>query len=246
VAYQELLRRHLPSGLVHASDDFSGLDLILLSSFTVMDGELAAKLQAFVERGGVLVATARTATRNRNNHVIAQTPPGLLADLFGLTVEEFGRLDEPILNLQTGDGEFPVGAGYEILKLQGAKPLARWSPAINGIPHAAPGEVAAAHHSVGHGSAIYIGTYLSEKNVSSLLQLVLQHVLVEPLARADDLVEITCRRSPQRSLLFLLNHYPQPKTVTALPHGSDLLSGQPCTDQVELPAFGVAIIEEGA
>jgi len=245
LAIAHLLSRHIPVGLVDASDAFDGLDLILLPSFTLMDEALAARLRAFVERGGVLVATARTATRNRDNQVIAQTPPGPLAELFGATVEEFGKLNTPLLNLELSSGQsLPAGGAYEILQPRGAEPLATWSKTAHGEPHAAPGEAAVTLHRIGKGAAIYIGTYLAEENAGALLDLLLERAAIAPLAQADAFVEITCRRAPDRTLFFLLNHNPREAQVTGLPPGTDLLSGQPCDGTWMLPAYGVAIVEQ--
>jgi beta-galactosidase len=243
LAYRELLSRHLPVGLVDAADSFDGLDLIIIPSFICMDEALASRLRAFVERGGVLAATARTATRDRNNHVISQTPPGLLAALFGATVEEFGKLSSGLMNLEAVSGErIPVGAAYEILEARGAEVVAKWSKVADGSPHAAPAEAAITLNRVGKGAAIYFGTYFSEENLAQLVDQVLKHAAITPLAKADELVEITCRHSSECKLFFVLNHYPQEKTILNLPEGAELLSEKPCNGQITLPAYGVAII----
>lgn len=245
LSYTELLSRHLPVGLVDSADSFDGLEFILIPSFVLMDEDLAARLRAFVERGGVLVATARTATRDRNNHVIDQTPPGLLADLFGATVEEFGKLNTPLLNLELNSGgSLPVGAAYEILQLRGAEVLAHWSATTNGSPHAAPGEAAITLNRVGKGAAIYVGTYFSEENLAALLDVLLSQSTIKPLAKAEPFVEILCRHAKDRRLVFILNHYPKEQKVTELPNGIDLLTNTPCGGELTLPAYGVAIIEQ--
>jgi len=245
LAYADLLSRHIPVGVVDASDSFDGLDLMVIPSFVLMDEDLAARLRAFVERGGVLVATARTAMRNRNNHVIDRTPPGLLAELFGATVEEFGKLNAPLLNLEMATGEsLPVGAGYEILQPRGAETLARWSAIADGSPHAAPGEAAITLNRIGKGAAIYVGTYFSEANTAALISLLLGQCPVAPLAKADPFVEITCRHAADRRLFFVLNHNPKEASVTGLPSGTDLISGQSCKGKLTLPAYGVAIVEQ--
>ena len=245
LAYADLLARHIPVGVVDASDSFDGLDLIVIPSFVLMDEDLAARLRAFVERGGVLAATARTATRNRNNHVLSITPPGLLAELFGATVEEFGKLDTPLLHLEpTTGGSLPAGARYEILQPQGAEVLARWSATADGSPHAAPGAAALTLNRVGKGAALYVGTYFSEANTAALIGLLLEQCPIAPLAEADAFVEITCRHAVDRELLFILNYNPKETTVTALPGGTELLTGQPCNGQLTLPAYGVAIVEQ--
>ena len=241
--FRQMLMAHLPSGLVDAADSFAGLKLLVVPSFVAMDEDLAARLTQWVERGGVLVATARTATRDRNNHIISQTPPGLLGELFGVRIEEFGALPSPILNLEVGGEGIPAGAGYEILQPRGAQILAKWSAPCDGSPYATTGEAAITLNRFGQGAAIYLGSYFSAQNAAPLLALLREYAPISPLGEADEFVEITCRHSAERRLIFALNHTGQAQNVEALPQGLELLSGQNCDGALQLPPYGVAIVE---
>ncbi|MBD3241062.1 MAG: cellulase family glycosylhydrolase [Chitinivibrionales bacterium] len=238
----ELLRRHLPAGFVDARDSFEGLQMIIVPSFELIDSELASRLRRFVRDGGTLVATARTATRDRDNRVLAHTPPGPLAGVFGLTVEEFGKLDTPLLQLQAGVYNIPAGNAYEILNLQTAQPLAVWGVAEDGGPHAAPMRPAAAMNVLGDGRAVYVGTYVTDENAHLLADLLLKQVSITSLGLADEYVEITCREAADRTLFFVLNHYPEHKSARGLPEGTELISGEHCGGVVELEPYGVAIV----
>jgi beta-galactosidase len=244
VAYGELWKRHMPVGLVHTADAFDGLRLVVLPSMPMMDDGLAGRLRAFVEGGGVLIVTARTAIKDRNNQVIAQTPPGALAELCGATVEEFGRLEEGELTLRMMSTIVPAGQGYEVLKLRGASAAATWQAPADGSPCAATGQPGVAVHHVGKGVAVYVGTYLSEHNVAAVTDLALSYATIRPLAKAAEYVEVTRRTGGGRALTFVLNHYAAPQTVRGLPNGKALLGNQPREGEVELPAWEVAVIEE--
>jgi hypothetical protein len=63
------------------------------------------------------------------------------------------------------------------------------------------------------------------------------------LAEADEFVEVTCRYCADRKLWFMLNHYQQAKSISGLRSGVELLSGQPCSGQLQLPPYGVAFVE---
>jgi beta-galactosidase len=240
--YGNLLHRHLPAGLVYTQDMFDGLSVLFIPSFVLMDETLTTKLETFTRNGGIVVATARTATRNRKNQVIAQTPPGLLSNLFGMTVEEFGKLNSPALEMVTAKGKIPAGSAYEVIKLKTAKALAHWNSYADNGPHAAPRTPAITMNRFGKGKAIYIGTYLSNDNVSALLDIILGESTLVPFASADPYVEITCRHAFDRRIHFVLNHYPLPKKVTGLPKGTDLLAGKECKGTISLDPYGVAII----
>ena len=244
LAYRELWLRHLPCGLIQSADSFEGLKLLVWPSGPLMDSALAERMRKFVQEGGVLVVTARSATRNRDNQVIAQTPPGLLADLCGVTVEEFGKLEPGEMLLTVGGVPVQSGAGYEILSLNGAEAESDWLPMAGDGPSAVAGKPAIAVHSVGKGVAMYVGTFLSEANIDAILDLAMGYTDIHPLARTAKGVEVTRRYGPGCRLLFLVNHTRQHQSVEDLPEGMDLLSEKACPGQLTLPPFGVAIIEE--
>ena len=244
-AYRELWRRHLPAGLIHTADRFDGLALLVLPSMPMMDERLCEKLRAFVAGGGVLLVTARTAIKDRNNQVISRTPPGLLAELCGVTVEEFGRLEEGALSVQLGGAPVPSGRGYEILAPTEAEAVGRWLAPADGAPHAAADRPAVSARKVGQGTVLYVGTYLCDANVAAVIDLAGSHATLQPLAEADDFVEVVRRKAAGRALTFVLNHYARPQIVRGLPEGTDLLGERPCPGQIELGPWEVAVVAEG-
>lgn len=242
-AFHEMWNRHLPCGLVHAEDSLAGLKFIYVPSFVMMDEALAGKLAEFVRGGGVLLTTARTATRNRDNRVISQSAPGLLREVFGVTIEEFGKLNHAAMKFKLAGRNLPAGPYYEVLGLHGAKAKGKWMALQDGGPHGATGTPAVAINSFGKGKAIYIGTYLDDKNVADIFDLALGLADIAPLAKADPYVEIACRAGRKGKLTFVLNHYAQPKQVSGLPKGANLISGKQCGGRITVEPFGVAVIE---
>lgn len=243
-AYREFWKRHLPAGLVSAQDSFDGLKLLVLPSMLMMDEKLAGKLTRFVEGGGVLVVTARSATKNRDNQCIAQTPPGLLAALCGVEMVEFGTAKPDEFKIELGGpASIPGGPLYEVLHLRGAQSMGRWAAPANYGPCAQAGEVAVSLNRVGKGVAIYVGTFLTDQNAKAVMDLALAHAKITPLGQAPEAVELTRRRDGSRSLIFALNHYPTPQSIRTSA-GMELISGTMCDGNLDLPPYGVAVIEE--
>jgi beta-galactosidase len=243
-AYREFWNRRIPAGFVNIADSFARLDVIIVPSFTLIDETLASKLTDFARAGGTVVALARTATRDRRNQVLDITPPGFLHELFGITVEEFGKLNHgSIVKVRTGAKRLLPVCAYEILKPSTARPLATWSATDDGGPHAAAGKPAITVSRIGKGQGMYIGTYLTKENAEGMIGEVLKQVKLPVLGNADPGVEITCRFSEARRLYFVLNHFAVAKEATGLPPGVDLLSGKKCAGTLRLPGYGVAIIE---
>ncbi len=244
LAYEHLWRQHLPCGAVDARDDFAGLKLIVVPSMPMIDDDLAGRLRAFVEAGGTLLVTARSFVRDRNNHVLAETPPGRVSDWMNVTCEEFGRVGAGELAFPLGDVKAPAGPAYEILQPQGAEVLATWNRRLDGAPSAATGQPAMTVATLGAGKAYYLGTFLTPDNTPAVLNAVLAGADIPPLAEAEPLVEVTRRRHDSGAFTFVLNHYPRPAGVDGLPAGTDLLTGAPSTGSLMLEPFGLAVIEE--
>jgi beta-galactosidase len=242
--FRELQKRHLACGLVNAADSFDGLKLLILPGFVLMDDALAQKLKDFVSAGGIVVVSARTATRTRDNGVFSVTAPALLNEFFGITVEEFGTKDP--LSLKLGNKSLALESYYEILKplpVRGAKTLARWNALPDGSPHAAPGEASLTANRFGKGSAYYLGTHFGAENTGPILEKILSGAAIQPLGSAAEGVEITCRKNKDRRFLFLLNHTGKSQKTSGLSSGKNLLTGKTTGRQISLSPYGVAVIE---
>ena len=246
-AYRELWRRQLPGGMIAAQDSFEGLRLLVCPSLPLMDEQLAGKLAAFVREGGVLIATARTACKDRNNQVLAITQPGPLAEVFGATVQESGKIDAGAYAMAMTEGE-PLASGpyYEILATQAASALATWQvpPAVG--PTSAAGQPAVSANRYGKGLAIYVGTYMTDANERQIMDWALAHANLEPLGQAAEAVEMVRRRKNGVSLMFVLNHRPDKQVVKLTRGGTDLLTGRAVDGEVEMEPYGVAVIEENS
>ncbi|MFW6062269.1 MAG: beta-galactosidase [Planctomycetota bacterium] len=242
-AYRQLWERHLPCGLVDARDRLDGLKLAIVPSMPLIDEALIERLRRFVHGGGTLLVTARSAIRDRNNRVLASTPPGPLADLVGATVEEFGAVPPESLHMTLDTSRVPCGPACEILSPRGGQCVATWSAPAEAGPSAAADQPAVITRKVGKGQAIYVGTYLTDANAAALMDFALAEPDVQPLAHADPYVEVTCRRDTKRRLILAMNHYGRSKKLRHVPAGIELITGQPCEGAWELEPYGVAIID---
>lgn len=221
--------RNIPCGFASPADDFTRAKVAFVPHLPVWDEAWTPGVEAFVEAGGVLVVGARSATRDRNNHVLTETPPGPLADLCGVEIVESGRLPAPGANAllsgpifqveRTSQGraaesarrrhfiEIPGGEpveaahGYEVLApSEGTEVLARWSSRF------LAGQPAATRRRRGLGSVVYIGAFLTPELTDRLLGPILAEAGASPiLAGAPYGVEITTRSKPGLTLTFVQN-----------------------------------------
>lgn len=243
-----LLALHLPAGLVHAHDRFDGLEVIFLPSFGHVSSTLAGKLERFVRRGGCLICTAGTGTRDLANRALATTPPGPLVDVLGATVEETGYFRSPLLHIETDDGTVvPAPLGYEILQpAPDTEIFAAWQfispPATDRQPHPAIGRAAitARHHGRGH--AFLVGAWVTATTAEPLVRWLARTCKWTSLATASAGVTIRRRVSARHALWFVLNHTLVPQRASGLPRGTDLISGRRVGPELTLPPLGVVVI----
>jgi len=224
-------------GYVNPADRFEGLALLVVPHLSMCDQHLATKLTDYVKEGGTLLIGARTATKNVDNAVIAETPPGLLRDLAGITVEEYGMHPEKYYRISLGEEAMPA-LWYEVLRPGLAEILGVWRGGhIDGEP-------AVSLRRLEKGQVIYVGTYLTRETAEWIARLAVQQAGVVPLLTGVPApVEVTLRESAERKLLFLLNHDEWARSVAGLPAGLDLLGGASVPEEMELAPRQVVIIE---
>ncbi|MBM3213075.1 beta-galactosidase, partial [Candidatus Poribacteria bacterium] len=165
-------------GCVHPYDDLSGLKLYIIPHWVIIKPEWIPKLKQFAESGGILIIGARTGTRDINNNVIAETPPGLLTDLCGATIEEYGKCNDQKnrpLYIRFGNEETPAQIWYEVLQPKTAQIIATWNGRhINGMP-------AITSQCIGKGQVIYIGTYMVHQLIHQIFPVWIENAGLKPI-----------------------------------------------------------------
>ena len=230
------------TGCIHPGDNLDGVKLLVIPHWTIFRKEWVANLEQFVERGGLLVIGARTATKDEHNNVVAETLPGLLRGLVGATVEEYGRQNAPEqrpLNLDIDRQTVHTKWWYEQLRPDAdTQVLSHWNSR-----HLA-GSAGITLHPVGKGAVVYVGTYLTQDIMMSLLDLLASRLAIQPVwPNLPDGVNAVLRWNGERKLWFLINFNDCPATIPDAPEGLDLLSNQPVKGALQLAAYGVAVVQ---
>jgi len=228
-------------GCVHPADDLAGIKLYIIPHWAMFDPAWAPNLEAWVREGGTLVIGARTATRDLHNNVVAETIPGCLRALAGVTVEEYGsqiRPDQRPLTMQLDGETIATSLWYEQLHLEGdTETFAAWS-----TRHLA-GTPAISRRRFGHGHVFYVGAYLTPEVMAGIGPKLAEISAVQPLWPAPHGVEVVCREVEDKRLWFFLNHTEDTVTIDPAPAGENLITGTAITGTLALPARGVAIVK---
>jgi len=238
----EFFKRGWSSGCVHPEDDLTGIKLYVIPHWIIFRSEWLPNLRRFVEGGGVLVIGARTATKDEHNNVVADTLPGLLREMAGLTVEEYGRQNAPDqrpLYLDFGPRSVHTRWWYEqLLPDEGTETLASWSSR-----HLA-GSAGVTLRALGKGTVVYVGTYLNQDVIAALLNVLQPRLDLEAAwPGLPEGVKAVVRENSERKLVFLINFNDHPVVVPSAPEGLDLTSNRQVRGELCLEAYGVSVIE---
>lgn len=220
--HDALVERGWQAGFVHPSDDLSDVRLYVFPHWVIVEPAWIERLAAWVEAGGTLVVGARTGTRDANNHVLRVPPPGPLADLAGVRVDEYGRQNgrARLHRFSFAGSEIDSAHWYERLTpAPRTETIGRWT-----TRHLA-GTSAVTRRRQGAGSVVYVGTYLERAVIDAVLD-VLGTDVMAPLGPVPDGVLRIIRRNERRRLTFLVNGSDETRSVVAPKGARPLLKSE--------------------
>ncbi len=242
--YSEFHRRNIAVDFVGLSDELAAYDLVFAPMVFLVNDELVAKLRAYVENGGVLLATMRSGVKDWNNGVLSEMLPGPFGRVFGIQIPDYDCLRGVTQGVRYEGIEETVSLWADIIETAGAAPVAVYAkdyyadrPAIT-------------EHAWEAGTAYYVGTELGDAVRRRLVARVLESAGIENGYDTPDGVEAVVRSSDRGEVLFLLNHTDQAQIVpfpdawrpALLP--DDAAPGESEEDLV-LPAFEIALFTRG-
>jgi beta-galactosidase len=207
--YQNFWGRGIPVDVISNDRELSTYAIVVLPMHWIMTPPFAAKLRAFVEAGGTLVATYDTAMANESNLMLLGGWPGEgLGDVFGLWVEEVDRhaqgTPRAIAGLPGKGGDVAT-----ILHLTGAKSIATFAEDFYS------GQAAVTVNTFGKGRAYFVGTRLDAEASAALYAKVIAEAKVKSILDGDLPAGVTAqlRGAGDEAFVFLLNFSSEKKTV---------------------------------
>ncbi len=235
-----LFRLHVPTDQVWPSSDWNGYRVLIAPHLKMIDQQMVVKFDEFVRAGGMLVIGAQSGIKNRNLHMVQQTPPGLLRKLAGVEVEDWTTLQaDETRELAFSTGQTLSLRGFvEKLRLRGAEAIANWTCADDLLANAP----AITIHTVGKGKVVYIAGYCADDAAKTLSQWLIEQITFTPIVEADPNVELIIREGKRHDYLWFLNHSGETQFIVT-PPGLDLITQQPVETKVKLEPRGVAIVE---
>jgi beta-galactosidase len=238
--YNALFRAGINVDLISPEADLSGYKLVLAPDLVILPDARARKLIAYVEQGGVLMTDARTGVKDENNLAHERTLPGLLSDVLGIEIEEYGALQDkayPVFSDRLFEDTLTATHYVDWVTPKGAEVMAAYDQwHLDSF-------AAVTRHEAGRGVAWYVGTVFQE---DAFYDHLIDHLLgdagIDKWIELPEGVEASVRQGDGKKLVFLINHSETTQYVEVEPGKRDLLSDQVLGNQVTLGPYGVAVI----
>ncbi|MFE5755108.1 beta-galactosidase [Streptomyces massasporeus] len=236
--YEALYDRHLTVDFAHPEADLSRYPLVVVPALYLMTEAAGRNLKAYVENGGTLVVSYFSGIVDEHDAVHEGAYPGPLRDVLGLTVEEFS----PLLPGERVRVTGPDGTGLaadvwtEFVVPRGAETVLTYADGLTA------GRPAVTRHRLGEGTAWYVSTRLGADGLDALLGRAGEDARLPPRADLPRDVEVVRRTGASGTYLFAVNHTASDVKVPLEAAGTELLTGEPATGRLAVPAGAVRVV----
>lgn len=236
--YEALYDRHLTVDFAHPEADLSAYPLVVAPALYLATESAALNLKEYVARGGTLLVSYFSGIVDEHDAVHPGPCPGALRDVLGLTVEEFSPLlDGETVRIAGPDGAELTGDVWtEFVVERGAETV--WTYA-DGL---AAGRPAVTRNTLGEGTAWYVSTRLTARDLDALLTPACADAGITERPELPRDVEVVTRRGSTGTYVFAINHTESDAKVPLDAHGTELLTGERAAGRLAVPAGAVRVV----
>ena len=233
--YRPFFSRNVNMDVIPAEADFSAYKILLVPTMIIYKKEVQERIKDFVNKGGKVVFTFRTALKDvYNNLTLGECNPTYYTDLVGAYVEEIESLQKgqevPLKGINAFDGIVGEGGVFrDMLKVTTATPLFMYEDAFYK-------EFAAVTvNTYGKGQAYYVGCGVDV----AIMQALADHLLKETeikIILAPQGVEVVKREVEDEIYYFVMNHTGDTKSIdemTLAPYESRIINASQLSTSIE-------------
>lgn len=231
------------------SENLEQYKAIVVPALYAAPDELLIRLKQYVENGGTLIASFKTAFANENVKVSHQVQPHILSNCFGVHYDQFtfpknvGLTGEVIPEKpdQKGNAHPAANVFMELLVSEGAEVLASYEH-YNWKDYAA---ITRNHY--GKGQAVYIGCMTDEETLKSVYKAVLPEAGVEIPEYHYQIIVRKGLNDLGKTVCYFLNYSGMELEMPYdYKNGIELLENTAVENgtALQMPAWGVKIVEE--
>ena len=231
------------------SENLEQYKAIVVPALYAAPDELLIRLNQYVENGGTLIASFKTAFANENVKVSHEVQPHILSNCFGVHYDQFtfpknvGLTGEVIPEKpdQKGNAHPAANVFMELLVSEGAEVLASYEH-YNWKDYAA---ITRNHY--GKGQAVYIGCMTDEETLKSVYKAVLPEADVEIPEYHYPIIVRKGLNDLGKTVCYFLNYSGMELEMPYdYKNGIELLENTAVENgtALQMPAWGVKIVEE--
>lgn len=231
------------------SENLDQYKAIIVPALYAAPDELLIRLNQYVENGGTLIASFKTAFANENVKVSHEVQPHILSNCFGVHYDQFtfpknvGLTGEVIPEKpdQKGNAHPAANVFMELLVSEGAEVLASYEH-YNWKDYAA---ITRNHY--GKGQAVYIGCMTDEETLKSVYKAVLPEADVEIPEYHYPIIVRKGLNDLGKTVCYFLNYSGMELEMPYdYKNGIELLENTAVENgtALQMPAWGVKIVEE--
>lgn len=231
------------------SENLDQYKAIIVPALYAAPDELLIRLNQYVENGGTLIASFKTAFANENVKVSHEVQPHILSNCFGVHYDQFtfpknvGLTGEVIPEKpdQKGNAHPVANVFMELLVSEGAEVLASYEH-YNWKDYAA---ITRNHY--GKGQAVYIGCMTDEETLKSVYKAVLPEAGVEIPEYHYPIIVRKGLNDLGKTVCYFLNYSGMELEMPYdYKNGIELLENTAVENgtALQMPAWGVKIVEE--
>ncbi|MCL2665706.1 MAG: beta-galactosidase trimerization domain-containing protein, partial [Defluviitaleaceae bacterium] len=239
--YRYFYEKNIPINMISVGADFNEYKLIIAPLLYMLENETAARLEEFVENGGVLVTGMMSGTADLNDNVHLGGYPGPLRKLAGIRVEERDALAPQQKNklFFTDGSRHDCRLICEIIHPEGAEALALYGEDFY------KGSPGITKNVFGKGGVYYVGTEPSDEAAGKIFDMAVKDAGAAPAIPEPTRLEIVCRNKNDKKIFFVMNFKNEPLPLPECFAGDkDMLTGDILHSGALINQYGVLIIEK--
>ncbi len=240
--YSPLAKRNLDVDVISADEPLDGYALVIAPALLVLNDRRVEQIKEFVKRGGTLVLTLRTGMKNSYNALLPTRPPGPLAELAGIEVEDYYALQDPIpVKGQLFAGTSSLWAErLKIIDPERTLPLAHYGSANGWLD----GQPAITVHPYGSGMVYFIGACLDDASQDILMDHILSSAGIRTFKTPVN-IEVHKRTGGMGKEFFIIINHGSSEQAVELPWPAyEHLAHREVERVITLPPYGIAILTE--
>jgi beta-galactosidase len=216
--------------------------LVVAPALNLLSDAQAKNLIDYVNNGGHLVLTQRSAMKNIDNGLETERQPGQLASLLGGRVEQYYALDANVpISGDWGSGTSKIWAELLSTSTPDTQVLMRYGKSNGWLDN----QPAAITRPIGKGRITYIGAALQGDQLTNFTTWAMKDAAVTPeFGSLPPGVDLYIRKDATHEVWILINFAKDetPKTVTLPPGFTNVLTNSP-TPTTTLNRFDVTILQ---